>query len=841
MYLIHASWIPSDEKSFKSDGHFAVWVETSDVKKDGSYHLKDDELIDFFDKKLGLIKKMNAQYNKNAYYFLLPTVKQKPLSSLKILSSTNAIVPEKYDYAYWKIHCIEPEQITSFLKELYFMSLYFPSDIQLGNDVLFWHRCYQEFKEIILKDQYIPAIKHHDKTSGKQKNSKKSKEFYPAWEILSHNYEERINQLSRQMPRICGAGFITIPKEKQYFASKTLLQNFNENLLAQLISTINFTQKIHKDMENTFISGCINNPLDWLRQEWLETWQGWYTWREQLISTDTKTEFYLVFRLTEANSKSPDVWFIDLLAESKKDPSFKVTLQDYWQAKDRKKYQVLLGEEFENNLLIQLGSASRIYKNLESGLNTDHPTGFNLSLQEAYAFLREEAWVLQNAGYKIIIPSWWTPKGSQKAKLRLKSNNKKADDSLGTGFFGPQELIDFNYELSIGGEAVTEEEWQMLVNAKTPLVEFRGQWMELNTEKMESMLEFWRHNNQPKEMSLVELMKKTITDEQDFELDDQLNSMMECLWDKSEFQELKTPKTFNGKLRNYQQRGFSWLHYLEQIGMNPCLADDMGLGKTIQVLALLLHEKANNKQTKTLLIAPTSVLGNWQKETERFAPDLKAVIFHGTERSKTAKAFTKFIKDQDMVITSYTLARRDEKLLGKTNWNRIVIDEAQNIKNPSAAQTRAINKFNANNRIALTGTPIENRLLDLWSIFNFLNPGYLGTHANFRRSFEIPVQRNNNTNISAMLKKLVEPFILRRTKTDKNIIKDLPDKLEQKVYCNLTKEQGSLYQAVVQDVEEKILELDGIERKGLILSTLMKLKQICNHPSQFLQDDSSLK
>ena len=191
-----------------------------------------------------------------------------------------------------------------------------------------------------------------------------------------------------------------------------------------------------------------------------------------------------------------------------------------------------------------------------------------------------------------------------------------------------------------------------------------------------------------------------------------------------------------------------------------------------------------------------------------------------------------------MVITSFTLARKDEKLLNSVEWQRLVLDEAQNIKNPKAAQTKAILKLNAPHRLALTGTPVENRLLDLWSIFNFLNPGYLGKQTQFRKAFEVPIQRDSDRALALNLKKLVEPFILRRVKTDKNIIKDLPDKVEQKVYCNLTPEQASLYEAVVQDVEQQIEEKAGIERKGLILSTLMKLKQICNHPRQFLQDES---
>ena len=240
----------------------------------------------------------------------------------------------------------------------------------------------------------------------------------------------------------------------------------------------------------------------------------------------------------------------------------------------------------------------------------------------------------------------------------------------------------------------------------------------------------------------------------------------------------------------------------------------------------------------TLLIAPTSVVGNWQKEMEKFAPELRSLIHHGPQRLQDPKEFQAAVESCDMLITSFTLARKDEKLLSSVAWHRLVIDEAQNIKNPKAAQTKAILKLPATHRLALTGTPVENRLLDLWSIFNFLNPGYLGKEAQFRKLFELPIQKHGSRTQSAALKKLVEPFILRRLKTDKSIIQDLPDKVEQKLYCNLTREQASLYEAIVKEVEQEIDAAEGIKRKGMILATLLKLKQICNHPRQFLQDES---
>src|SRR5437588_10136638 len=266
----------------------------------------------------------------------------------------------------------------------------------------------------------------------------------------------------------------------------------------------------------------------------------------------------------------------------------------------------------------------------------------------------------------------------------------------------------------------------------------------------------------------------------------------------------------------------------------------MGLGKTMEVIAHLLKEREEaGSVPTTLIIAPTSVLGNWRKEIERFAPNLRTLVHQGSARIKDEKTFKATCQTHDVILTSFALARLDEKLLRSQKWHRVVVDEAQNIKNPEAAQTRAILKLVAPHRLALTGTPVENRLRDLWSIFNFLHPGYLGKEAQFRKTFEAPIHKENDMVKSATLKKLVEPFILRRVKTDKSIINDLPDKIEQKMYCTLTPEQASLYEAVVKDVEEQLNETEGIQRKGIILSTILKLKQICNHPMQFLQDGSA--
>ncbi|MDP2659166.1 MAG: DEAD/DEAH box helicase, partial [Dehalococcoidia bacterium] len=252
------------------------------------------------------------------------------------------------------------------------------------------------------------------------------------------------------------------------------------------------------------------------------------------------------------------------------------------------------------------------------------------------------------------------------------------------------------------------------------------------------------------------------------------------------------------------------------------------------------HERsAGGRPGPTLIIAPMSVVGNWQREIERFGPSLKAMVHHGAGRL-SGRAFTREAKNHDVVISTYPLAYRDQAHLAAVSWERLVLDEAQNIKNPSARQTQAVRSLKVDRRVALTGTPVENRLSELWSIMEFLNPGYLGSASRFRASFALPIERYHDAESLGRLRRMVQPFLLRRLKSDPTIIRDLPEKMEMKVFCQLTREQASLYQAVVKDMIEKIDAKDGIERKGMVLAALTKLKQVCNHPAQFLQDGSPL-
>ena len=300
---------------------------------------------------------------------------------------------------------------------------------------------------------------------------------------------------------------------------------------------------------------------------------------------------------------------------------------------------------------------------------------------------------------------------------------------------------------------------------------------------------------------------------------------------------------FSGVLRPYQVRGYSWLFYLRQRGLGACLADDMGLGKTIQTLALIQRDWEESVSGRAwrpvLLVCPTSVVNNWQKEAARFVPGLPVMVHHGANR-KRGLAFVKAGRNQAIVVSSYSLLQRDLEQLSKVDWAGIVLDEAQNIKNPETKQARAARMLRSDYRVALTGTPVENSVGDLWSIMEFLDPGLLGTREQFKREFFIPIQAGGDPEAAERLRRITSPFVLRRLKTDKTVIADLPEKMEAKVFCTLTREQASLYTAVLKEAEDALEAADGIQRKGVILGTLSKLKQVCNHPAQFLGDNSAI-
>ncbi len=862
MHVIHGTWIPDDTEEFIQSGAFYLWVETDSPlraklrSENGAIHprqLVDASLATFLAEKLG-IRDTYADTVSRALcrrYFLLPSADGAPLPSLELQRYVDQEIPDSFELATWQVCCYPVPDVIRTLNDIHFIALNAPEDFQLGADFLFWHQFSRVIKQVIAREQYIPAIKYREiaPATGKRTKNGPRFELHPGWEILSHPYEAAIPSYVAAMPTLCAVG--SAAPATTVHANEPLLRHFAECQLHEAVTGTPLTAKNDQQLAGTFLyramypyrpDGRPRSPSDELAE-----YRAWAGWREKLTRPQVDAGFILGFQLEEAPADDVDDWQLHFQVAAKRDPSHRLRLADYWELEPTARANLArpFGSGFERHLLLGLGHAARIYPEVWRGLETSRPAGFHLTLEEAFSFLKESAWVLEDAGYTVSVPAWWTPEGRRRAKLRLKTAQRpaKGKTGAGSGLLGFDSIVTYRFELSIGDAVVSDEEWRQLVEAKTPLVRFRGQWMELDRDRMQQLLEFWQtHRGAEPELTIRDFLKATADAEDDLEWehDQVLQSMLARLKDKSSFVLIEDPPELRGSLRDYQRRGVAWLGYLESLGLNPCLADDMGLGKTLEVIARLLDERRSEKRVQpTLVIAPTSVLGNWRKEIERFAPGLRTLVHQGSGRTKEGRRFQNACYASDVVITSFALARLDDKLLRGVQWGRVVVDEAQNIKNPEAAQTRAITKLAAPRRLALTGTPVENRLRDLWSIFNFLNPGYLGKEAQFRKSFELPIQKENDSGRAAALKRLVEPFILRRVKTDQRIIADLPEKIEQKVYCQLTPEQASLYAAVVKDVEEQLDEVEGIQRKGLILSTLLRLKQVCNHPAQFLQDGSA--
>lgn len=780
MKIIHGIWTPENQPEFIQGGQFSIWVETDEVTAKNKLnlhpqHLLEKDCLDFLKQELAI--QPTAKNSTGLRTVKLPSYQGKPLLTPELaeveLSDDAVITLED-----WQVFSCNLAQPIKDINNIHFLSAYQATNTRIGNDFLFWYYFSQSLKNILYKDQYIPALLANKKA--------KKQEYYRYWKIISPQYEALIQQAVTQMPLACSLGYQ--PESLLRHFTQVCITEILEHALASLPQV--FVTKIQGDVLEDMLSPRQRfKPI----QLYKELHQHYLNWQQKLSGVSTQTALQLGFQLHEAAAQTPEQWQLEFFLSSHQDPSFKFKLDDFWH--HGQDYQTLLnqqfGHEIEQQILVQLAQAAKIYPKLWAGMETSQPDGVNLNLDEAFEFLKENAWILEDAGFKIIIPAWLTPKGRQRAKLRLRSSSSKSSTTKSAkSYLSLESLINYQYELAIGDEPVSAEEWQQLVETKAPLVQFRGQWVELDRDKMQEMLQLWQQQQQENaQLSVQELLKKLAEQGDTFEvsLEDSLAAMLEKLTDNSQLQPIENPTQLNATLREYQKRGVAWLRYLEALGLSGCLADDMGLGKTMQVISLLILEKAEHQTAPTLLIAPTSVLGNWQKEVEKFAPHLKTFIHHGAGREKDSAAFQTLCKDYDMVISSYTLARKDAALFKTCPWHRLVLDEAQNIKNPKAAQTKAINTLEATHRLALTGTPVENRLMDLWSIFNFLNPGYLGNHAQFRKTYELPIQRNNDPKQAAILKKLIQPFVLRRLKTDKNIIKDLPDKIESKQYCNLSR------------------------------------------------------
>jgi superfamily II DNA or RNA helicase len=539
-------------------------------------------------------------------------------------------------------------------------------------------------------------------------------------------------------------------------------------------------------------------------------------------------------------------WRVELLLQATDDPSLLVEAREVWRAGKALRRAARTVESPQEVLLAELGRARTAFPELSMALREAAPTRVELDLAGAHRFLSLVAPTLEVAGFGVLLPSWWRrPSARLGARLRARSKSPGTSSGLLSG----GRAYEFDWKAAIGDEELTLRELEALARLKAPLVRVRGQWVELRPGEAEKLAEFIRSGRRTGagQMTVAGVLRAGAgldlavgeVPVLGVEADGLLGALLRGeLEDRLEVK--GTPPGFAGELRPYQQRGVAWIELLERTGLGACLADDMGLGKTATVLALVQAERETTGRHKksagtTLVVCPTSVVGNWKREAEKFVPQLKVWVHHGTGRAR-AEDFSKKAKSVDIVVTSYSLLDRDSDALGSLQWRRVVLDEAQNVKNPEARQTKAARALPADRKVALTGTPVENNLGELWSIMEILNPGLLGSASAFREQFALPIERYHHEEAAEQLRALTRPLVLRRLKTDKSIISDLPEKLEMKVFCNLTREQATLYKAVVDEMLRRIDNSEGIERRGLVLATMLRLKQVCNHPAHYLGD-----
>ncbi len=539
-------------------------------------------------------------------------------------------------------------------------------------------------------------------------------------------------------------------------------------------------------------------------------------------------------------------WIARYLLQAQDDPSLLIPATEVW--KPHACTATLLqrnGFQPREYLLAALGEASSICPGVERSLKHPTPSYFSTDTAGAHAFLTQHAWLLEQAGFGVLLPAWWTRQGT-KQRLGVTAQVKNTPLLSGGQGLTLDTIVEFNWQVALGDHELTLSELETLARMKSPLVKVRGQWVQVRAAEIQAAIDFWKKHGDEK-TTVRELMRMSLgaaappagMSLRGIRATGWVGEFLAQLEGRTAFEALPPPDGLTGTLRPYQLRGYSWLAFLRRWELGGCLADDMGLGKTIQTLALLERDREAGEKRPVLLICPMSVVGNWKREAERFTPKLSVLIHHGGKRSK-GDAFEKEAQKHHLVISSYSLLYRDLDHLKKVGWAGVVLDEAQNIKNPQTKQAQAARDLKAGYRLALTGTPVENHVGDLWSLWQFLHPGFLGGQTEFRRNFFIPIQVQHDAEAAERLQKLTGPFLLRRLKTDKSVIADLPEKLEMKVYCNLTKEQASLYAAVVADVEAGIQGAEGIQRKGLVLAALSKLKQVCNHPAHFLGDNSPI-
>lgn len=755
----------------------------------------------------------------------------------------------------WRIEgfCLNPIDTIKFLTSLP-LNIVNGENSFLGGDLGFWSQIARWSLDLISRSKFLPIIQRQDHGT-----------FNAKWQVLLDSAIDgtRLEKFAAKMPLVCRS-YRGLETGGEFSHSPNYVDfpiNPQELILSFLNSVID--AQVREMLGNqTLLEPRVMASLPLAVRQWLQGLTGTSVavnadvigverleaalkaWTMPLqYQLASKNQFRSCFQLRSPQPDSGETdWILAYFLQAADNPEFLVDAATIWQNPvEQLVDQNRTIDKPQETFLRGLGLASRLYPVIAPSLETESPQFCRLTPIQAYEFIKSVAWRLEDSGLGVILPPSLANREGWANRLGLKISAETSKKKQGR--LGLQSLLNFQWQLAIGGQTISKAEFDRLVALNSPLVEINGEWVELRPQDIKTAQNFFASRKEQMSLSLEDALRLSTGDTQvieklpvvSFEASGALQELIGALTNNQAIAPLPTPASFQGKLRPYQERGAAWLAFLERWGLGACLADDMGLGKTIQFIAFLLYIKEQEVLEKpTLLVCPTSVLGNWEREVKKFAPTLKAMQYHGDKRPK-GKAFQEAVKKHDLIITSYSLIHRDLKSLQGIDWQIIVLDEAQNVKNSEAKQSQAVRQLESTFRIALTGTPVENRLQELWSIIDFLNPGYLGNRQFFQRRFAMPIEKYGDAASLNQLRSLVQPFILRRLKTDRNIIQDLPEKQEMTVFCGLTTEQATLYQQVVEASLAEIDSSAGLQRRGMILALLVKLKQICNHPAQYLK------
>lgn len=852
LMVLHAVWLPSTNDT--QMGNIFIWaeIERPVLKFDVSQASR--RLHPFCASSFELLKRIPEikQALGSGRRLVLPSTDTAPLASQELHRTLLGQPSEAKYFEFWRVEglSINLEQTIDWFVSINDETLKNKS-VLLSDDFQFWKSAAHLAQEILLGDYFLPAI---EQSAGI---------VQAVWRPLldAPGIADKVHSLTKTMPASCFSSAMDPRSAIAHTTAAKLLKSFLFNIIdndaRMAVRGEKITRPLPQIAGDLWLSGlAAPNPV--LRmgpQEAQKIESALSMWLKRLHAA-SGGGLRICLKLIPPHEEGPHkpsnklkprpaYWKLEYWIQALADPSLIVPASDIWNSsKACQKLSMLSLTHPEERLLTALEIAGRVFSPIEKSLKTANPDHVKLSTTEAHQFLKNAVPLLVDSGFGIFLPPWWKEGSLPRLKVQLTVRPKTAEKNQ----IGVNSLVEFDWRLALGDHILSAKEFEELSRLKAPLIQIRGQWIEINHENLKTATTFW-NTQKGSDLTVREVFQRVGSDSHEapgldvagIQGEGWVNEFFNNTSEQRHFTEVPVPLGLVGTLRPYQKQGLSWISFLRSFGFGGCLADDMGLGKTVQALAFLLREKEEGRlKGPALLVCPTSVVGNWVKEAARFSPTLNVMIHHGTRRTKSPEKFFNEVHEADLVISTYTLARKDAGLFSKRPWAGLILDEAQNIKNPDSLQSRAIRAFKGHFRMALTGTPIENRLSELWSIMDFLNPGYLGHASEFHNRFAVPIERFQDQRAADTLKRMAQPLILRRLKTDPKIISDLPEKMEMKVFCSLTREQATLYRAVVHDMMEQIESAEGISRRGLVLAALTKLKQVLNHPAHFLKDGSAL-